>query len=83
MLLGEAIENVLGVARHVELVYDPYSRARSVLTVSPLLRCEPSLADVGGRDLRGVTGERQLISMKLFRNGDEAVEIAPPIKDRD
>ena len=83
MLLGEAIESVLGVARHVELVYDPYSRARSVLIVSPLLRSVPSLADVGGRGLRGVTGERQLSSMKLFRKGDEAVEIAPPIKDRD
>ncbi len=64
-------------------MYDPYSRARSVSTMSPLLRSEPSLADAGGRDLRGVTGERQLISMKLFRKGDEAVGIAPPIKDRD
>jgi hypothetical protein len=82
-LLGEANENVLGVARYVELVYDPYSRARSVSTKSPLPRSEPSLVDVGGRDLRGVTGDRQLISMKLFRKGDAAVEIAPPMKDRD
>lgn len=82
LLLGEAIGNVLGVARHVELVYDPYSRARSVLTVSSLLRSEPSLASIRGRGLRGGSGERQLISMKLFRKGDEAVEIAPPIKDR-
>lgn len=82
MLVGEASENVLGVARYVELVYDPYSRARSVLTKSPPPRSEFSLAEDGSRDLRGVTGDRQLISMKLFRKGDAAVEIAP-MKDRD
>jgi hypothetical protein len=81
LLPGEGIENVLGVARYVELVYDPYSRARSVLTNSPLAFSEPSL--VVGRNLRGVTGDRQLISMKLFLKGDAAVEMASPMKDRD
>jgi hypothetical protein len=42
-----------------------------------------SLVEVEGRDLRGVTGDRQLISMKVFLNGDAAVEIAPPMKDLD
>jgi hypothetical protein len=54
------------------------------LTKSPLPRSDgASLADVEGRDLRGVTGDRQLISMKVFLKGDAAVEIALPMKDLD
>lgn len=74
--LGEAKLKVLGVLRYVEVLNDAYEW--SVLTDRPLGPALLSCMEEFRGTLRGVTGERQLPSRRLFRNGVLTVEIAMP-----
>lgn len=73
--LGDGKLKVLGVLRYVEVLNDAHEC--SVLTERPLGPELFSCKEAFRGTLRGVTGERQLPSRMLLRNGEVTVDMIP------